>query len=574
MNLRSLRFALVLPYVLLVILVAVALGGTFYWSASRNVAAFSDQYMRAMASRIAQAVHFHVHGSASVLSAAFPDGVSVPNDISSDLNTLRTRFWVATSMFTNPNDYVYYGNENGQSIALKRLSDKDVELRLKLRPELHRLYYRYAGIDGMPRLTGREENLFDPRERVWYELARETDEQIWTTVYIDFTSRDLVVTRAKRVQDADGDFSGVVATDVSLREINRFVSTLDIGDEGRAFVVERDGKLIAATDIANLGMSIDGKLMRVSAAHNDDPVIKAAYQSIDVLLGDDKADIRRDDDREYRAVVEDAEGNAVTVAARRIVDVAGMDWMAVVAIPRNAIFMGLRQQIIFALAIGLLAVLLTILVGMRIFGRIARDAVTLSRAVDRVRAGDPSVSITSNRRDELGDLARNFQAMHMDLFTDRLTGVANRMALDSLLERLTVDGQGQPFAVLFIDLNDFKPLNDLYGHDNGDRALIEVARRLRAALRSEDFLARLGGDEFVIVAARRSSMTLSAFKAKLQAVIETPLETLKGLPDGAQARVGAAIGTACWPDDGRDPETLLKHADLDMYANKPSGRSQ
>ncbi|WP_322996634.1 diguanylate cyclase domain-containing protein [Castellaniella sp.] len=78
--------------------------------------------------------------------------------------------------------------------------------------------------------------------------------------------------------------------------------------------------------------------------------------------------------------------------------------------------------------------------------------------------------------------------------------------------------------------------------------------------------------EGVPVSAQQSSSTLSAFKAKLQALIEAPLETLKDLPASATARLGAAIGVACWPVDVRDPETLLKHADTDMYANKPSGR--
>ncbi|HET8596439.1 MAG TPA: diguanylate cyclase [Castellaniella sp.] len=572
MNLRSLRVSLVLPHVLLIILVAAVLGGTSYWAASRNIGQFSDQYMSAMASRIAQAVHFHVHGSAAVLEAAFPPGVSTPPDLARDLRDLRTRFWVATSMFTNPNNYVYYGNEAGQSIALKRLSDHEVELRLKLREELHRLYYRYDGILGKPRLTGRETGLFDPRERIWYQLARQSDEQVWTTVYIDFTSRDLVVTRARRVMD-DGAFRGVVATDVSLREINRFVSTLEIGEQGRAFVVERDGKLIASTGTPNLGMSVDGKLLRVSAAGSDDPVIRAAYRSIDALLGDEKADQRRDDNREYRTAVRDGEGRTITIAARRIVDDAGMDWLAIVAMPREAIFTGIRQQVGIVLVVSLLAVLLTILIGMRVFGRIAHDVISLSQAVDKIRSGDPAVAIATGRRDELGDLARNFRAMHADLFTDRLTGVGNRMALDSLLSRLTADRRGAPFAVLFIDLNDFKPLNDRFGHDNGDRALKEVAQRLKACLRADDLLARLGGDEFVVVAPGvRSDEALAHLKDKLRAGIEAPLRTLSEGAAGEPVRLGAAIGAACWPADAQDAEALIRQADAAMYRDKPSGR--
>ena len=221
----------------------------------------------------------------------------------------------------------------------------------------------------------------------------------------------------------------------------------------------------------------------------------------------------------------------------------------------------------------MLAVLLTILIGMRVFGRVAHDVISLSRAVDRIRSGDPSVPINIQRRDEVGDLARNFSAMHTDLFTDRLTGVANRTALDSLLGRLTRDSAGQPFAVLFIDLNDFKPLNDQYGHDNGDRALVEVAGRLKDSLRADDLLVRLGGDEFVVVAMGiQSPEALASLKEKLQTRLRAPLQDLVDIPAGHVAYLGAAIGAACWPTDAIDAETLLKHADADMYHHKPSGR--
>lgn len=573
MNLRSLRVSLIMPYVLLVALVATALGGTFYWAASRNIGLFADQYMRAVASRIVQAVHFHVHGSASVLDAAFPNGAPVSVDLSKDLPELRTRFWVATSMFTNPNNYVYYGNKAGQSIALKRLSVQEVELRLKLLPEQHRVYYRYQGINGKPRQVAQEPGFFDPRERIWYQLAQQTGTQIWTTVYIDFSSHELVVTRAQRVLDADGRFQGVVATDVSLQEINRFISGLDIGEQGRAFVVERDGNLIAATGLNNLGTSVDGKPARLSANDSSDPVIKAAYEGISHLIEQSGADVGRDDNREYRTTVQDSQGDLITVAARRVVDEAGMDWLAIVAMPRNAIFTGMHQQFIVALIIGLLAVLLTVLIGTRIFGRIAHEVISLSRAVDQIRSGDPSVAIATLRRDELGDLARNFSAMQVDLFTDRLTGVANRMALDSLLARLTADRRAAPFAVFFVDLNDFKPLNDEFGHDNGDRALIEVAARIKAGLRAQDMLARLGGDEFIVVAKGvTSTVEAGALKSKLVACIEAPLQTLEGLPPDRVVRLGASIGLACWPTDALDADALIKFADDEMYRDKPSGR--
>lgn len=571
-KLRSLRVNLVVPYVLLVALVSIVLGATYYWSASRTIRAFSDQYIREVAARIAQAVHFHVHGSAAVLDAAFPEGMSASGDIAGELTALRQRFWIATSIYTDPNDYVYYGNRAGQSFALKRRSGHEAELRLKLRPGEHRAYYRYDEVMGAPHYVRHEPTLFDPRTRIWYTLGEHTTGHFWTAVYIDFTTRDLVVTRARRVLSDTGQFEGVVATDVPLKDINQFIDTLNIGGRGRAFVVERDGNLLAATRVRRVGRNVDGQTTRVSALDTDDPVIRAAYIGIVPFLDAAQADSpagAADREQSYWTTTEAPGGQVIAVAARRIIDDAGLDWTAVVAMPRNEIFLGIDQQLWIALGVGLLAVGLTILFGMRLFGRIAQDIISLSHAVTRMRQGAPDVEIDIRRRDEVGDLARNFKAMRAELFTDRLTGAANRTALESLLTAATRAPGGVPFTLFFLDLNDFKPLNDRYGHDNGDRALVEVVRRLQACLRPTDLVARLGGDEFVVVVSgAETSAAVAALSAKLAAAVEAPLQTLHNVPQGRIVSLGVAIGHAVWPADGLTADELMQCADADMYRQK------
>ena len=570
-RLRSLRVKLVVPYVLLVASVSIVLGATYYWSASRTIGAFSDQYIREVAARIAQAVHFHVRGSAAVLDAAFPKGAVATADIRSELTALRERFWVATSVYPDPNNYVYYGNLAGQSLALKRLSDDEAELRLKLRPDEHRAYYRYAGVLGMPRYLRRETELFDPRTRVWFETGKHTEGHFWTAVYIDFTTRDLVVTRARRVLSAAGTFEGVVATDVSLKEINRFLATLNIGEHGRAIVVERDGNLLAATRVPNLGRSTGGRVTRLNALDAGDPVIRAAYASVAPMLHQARPAGSADREQSYWTTTVDQDGQTIAVAAKRIIDDAGLDWTAIVAMPREEIFLGIDQQLWIALGVGLLAVALTILFGMRLFGRIAQDIISLSHAVTRIRQGATDAVIDIRRRDEVGDLARNFKAMRAELFTDRLTGVANRTALEHLLSAATRPPASSPFALFFLDMNDFKPLNDHYGHDNGDRALIEVARRLRACLRPGDLVARLGGDEFVVVVPGATTpAAIETLTAKLAAAVEAPLQSLHGVPAGRVVSLGVAIGHAIWPVDGLSPDELIQCADAAMYQHKPS----
>ena len=120
-----------------------------------------------------------------------------------------------------------------------------------------------------------------------------------------------------------------------------------------------------------------------------------------------------------------------------------------------------------------------------------------------------------------------------------------------------------------MDLNLFKPLNDRWGHDNGDRALTEVAQRLRQQVRAADYVARLGGDEFVVVLRGVGSLDVAqTLSAKLVAAISAPLTTLEGIPDGEVVHLGASVGIAMYPTDGQDVQTLLKHADQQMYQDK------
>jgi two-component system CheB/CheR fusion protein len=123
--------------------------------------------------------------------------------------------------------------------------------------------------------------------------------------------------------------------------------------------------------------------------------------------------------------------------------------------------------------------------------------------------------------------------------------------------------------VVFLDLDGFKEINDLYGHDSGDALLIELAGRLRDNLRSSDLIARLGGDEFLVVLEEVHE------PAPVEIVANKLLvETVRpyALP-GAQASVTASIGISIFPDDAADASALMKHADMAMYAAKQAGKN-
>jgi len=161
-------------------------------------------------------------------------------------------------------------------------------------------------------------------------------------------------------------------------------------------------------------------------------------------------------------------------------------------------------------------------------------------------------------------------------FYDHLTGLPNRrLLMDRLQQALVTSARsGRAGAVLFVDLDNFKELNDTYGHDQGDILLQQVSRRLSACVREGDTVARMGGDEFVIILEELSEVS-DAAAAQAEAVGNKILFALNQLYDlaGQSHRSTPSIGIALFRAQNESIETLLKHADLAMYQAKSAGRN-
>ena len=153
-------------------------------------------------------------------------------------------------------------------------------------------------------------------------------------------------------------------------------------------------------------------------------------------------------------------------------------------------------------------------------------------------------------------------------YSDSLTGLPNRRMMIEHLERFFAEavGSNHTLALLFIDLNRFKPINDELGHDVGDLVLQEVASRMRKALPNSHLLARVGGDEFVVVLSGKHVQQVEATAAHLQLALK-PAMFIKE----RSLTVGASIGCAEYLRDGEDMVTLLQHADAAMYSAKRFG---
>ncbi len=205
-------------------------------------------------------------------------------------------------------------------------------------------------------------------------------------------------------------------------------------------------------------------------------------------------------------------------------------------------------------------------------------------------AHDRSISpLPLLRSDELGLLARSFQNMQLEILTqikdlqdsrnalehlaqhDPMTGLPNRRCFFGCLERAIANARrsGKPLAVLFVDLDHFKQINDRFGHATGDQVLQAVARQLSSITREVDTVARLGGDEFVVLLEHfEQAKDVLPIVQKLHERFQSNL-----FINGHALHIHASIGVSLYPRDGVSAEQLLQYADSAMYSAKNSGRN-
>ena len=166
---------------------------------------------------------------------------------------------------------------------------------------------------------------------------------------------------------------------------------------------------------------------------------------------------------------------------------------------------------------------------------------------------------------------RQRQLIHHHAYHDNLTGLPNRMLLQDRFQQALANAQrhGAGIALLFLDLDDFKPVNDCMGHDMGDKVLKAVAACLASCLREGDTLSRLGGDEFVILLLNITR------NEEASTVAQKIIDTISGLSsvEGKDIHLGGSIGISIFPKDGTGFEELLKNADTAMYRAKEIGRN-
>jgi diguanylate cyclase (GGDEF)-like protein len=220
------------------------------------------------------------------------------------------------------------------------------------------------------------------------------------------------------------------------------------------------------------------------------------------------------------------------------------------------------------------------LVGLAVVPIVTRDtfrgalSVSVSERPERLRPGAELIERLTGVAALAAPAMENgrlVDKLHHRASHDGLTGLLNRagfrQGIDVTMAR--AEGRQEPFGLLFVDLNDFKQVNDVHGHEAGDELIRQAADRLRSVSRGNDQVARLGGDEFAIVLAPlQSAEQLHAAEGRVRAAFEEPFDL-----ESATVRLSASVGGAMWPADGHGMSELLSSSDAAMYRDKTQARA-
>ncbi|MGE0339450.1 MAG: diguanylate cyclase [Xanthobacteraceae bacterium] len=403
------------------------------------------------------------------------------------------------------------------------------------------------------RLPARGMNFAD---RTYFKETLRTGEFTVSAAIIGRVTKQPVVAMAMPIWNAAGEIANVVVIGVEMNWLPAVANAAQQRYQGLVLVMNRDGGLVSrhvrnsgVTSVTETGTS-DATLQRLVTAAV--PVLEFHDEGIDRIYG--------------------------------IAHVKDMQLTVAVSLDRNIVVGPIQQRFWIDLAWLLLVAAGSIGLALTVAEfSVLRGVRTLNATALRLKAGRMGTRVNLSPRvaSELHDLAASFNSMIAEFerlaYLDRLTGLPNRRYLErQMLTRGTErDKRGNliPEALLAIDLDGFKPVNDVFGHAMGDKVLAAVARRIAAVASDRAMVARLGGDEFVALIALPGAAdpraSARAFGDEIRNALREPVDI-----DGNLFPVGASIGVAVVPEDAETLAGALVIADAALYEAKRTGRNR
>ena len=487
-------------------------------------------------------------------------------------------------------EHVYsfgYGTEQGEYYGARRNAKNQIEIMKSDEETDGKSEYYSIKPDLTAGNLSKQLGKFDPRTRDWYMIAKERRSPVFSGVYRHFVMNDLAISASYPIYDKQGVLIGVLATHITLSKANEYLQDVVKDKDAIAYIVERvSGELVAnSLEIPNFVMSSDGDMNRVAIEDIDNNNIAKAYENYKKTA-------------QHSSIV-DTENNKLHVKIAEFKK-DGLDWLIITAIPESRYMAEINKSIYVAVLLSILAIMIAILIWTKSIAQYLKPIYSLIRTTENFSHGDLFQRAEIFRKDEIGKLAYAFNKMADELCllisnleekvtertsqlsqandnlellsqTDFLTNLYNRRFIIEEIEQEAkhCNRTKEKFAIIMGDIDQFKMINDTYGHDCGDLILEEVASLLQKAARETDCVSRWGGEEFLLLLTQTEYEGALNLAERIRQAIEQKEIIYRNVP----IKVTMTFGVAVYKG-GMAIDEVIKNADIAVYRGKDHGRNR
>lgn len=580
-----LLLVLVVPFVLQIFAAVGLTGWVSLHNGQKAVTELTARLREEATERVAQGLRQYLESSQAV-NRMNEENIRFNHLDLEDPNSITQSFWKQRFLFDRVcGSAMYFGNSEGEFTGLGLQEDQKWRIG-RAGKSTNGIFYRYATDD-----RGNATNLllrlqkYDPRLRPWYQDAAKAGKSVWSRPYPDLIRQEMKIALAQPIYDDSGKLRGVIGVDCLLTSIGKFLENIKVGKSGKTFIIDHFGTLIAESTGK---ITFKKHLNAVTASESENSVVAATGK----FLLANFADLSKIKTKQL--VDFDLNGQRKLVQITPFKENYGLDWLIVVVVS-EADFMGtINQNTYITILLCFAALVLAILIGVITSRWLIHPIWRTINAADALSRGDWYSRVPESKTYELALLAKAFNHTAQQLQTsfsnfeynahhDALTGLLNQTAFKQKLEeaikrRNNADNtiidinkkSGFNFAVLFLDLDFFKLINDSLGHIIGDILLVEVTKRLQSCILPKDTIARFGGDEFIILIEDITEIgDATKIAEQILQVCQQPFYL-----DEKKVFMTTSIGIVLSTCETKSSSDFLRNADIALYRSKSDGKSR
>ena len=503
-----------------------------------------------------------------------------------DFSGIGDFFWQQVQIYGI--SWINYGLKSGEYIGAG-YDEGGIEIG-ELSPTTGMAYFDFKTNEQGQRVSKKADPTYDFKGEAWYYDTMQAGRPTWSEIYLwegaNVTiSSTLSVGIGHPIYRGHEEPIGALGIDLSLTNISSFLRTLEVSPSARILIVEDNGLVVANSGAEAPFRRSHDQLERLNIADSKDPLVRAATAYLLKQVGSFHQ-IQRTMTLQFKW---DRERQFVQVTPWH--DEDGLDWLVIVIVSESDFMTQINTNTRQTIWLSLGALVVAMILGFFTSRLLTRPIAALKLVAQQIAAGNMEQQVAPSRINELDAVGTSFNRMAdqlQDSFSkltylathDTLTGLANRATFRTLLTEAIAHRNLHnhtasapmslpPLAVLFLDLDGFKLLNDSLGHLAGDQVLIEVANRLQKVIGTYGHVARFGGDEFVILLDLiLQPSDAEAIVAQLCTEVRKPL-----LLNGTTTVISTSVGIAFCNNYATDADSMLRNADIALYRAKANGKA-